>query len=97
MDIFEKVLPVGIEPRTLRLLAVRSNQLSYVSSCLTESGSRALLQGWPRAKTGALEWMCVFLVGLESQAKTYPACSKCHHTVHDFDSVEMLEVSNGGR
>lgn len=29
----EKVVPRGLEPRTLRLLAVRSNQLSYETSC----------------------------------------------------------------
>ena len=28
-DIIETVVPRGLEPRTLRLLAVRSNQLSY--------------------------------------------------------------------
>ena len=27
--LFEKMVPRGLEPRTLRLLAVRSNQLSY--------------------------------------------------------------------
>jgi hypothetical protein len=29
-----KVVPRGLEPRTLRLLAVRSNQLSYETSCI---------------------------------------------------------------
>ena len=29
-----KVVPRGLEPRTLRLLAVRSNQLSYETSCM---------------------------------------------------------------
>ena len=28
------VVPRGLEPRTLRLLAVRSNQLSYETSCV---------------------------------------------------------------
>ena len=28
-----KMVPRGLEPRTLRLLAVRSNQLSYETSC----------------------------------------------------------------
>ena len=28
-----KVVPRGLEPQTLRLLAVRSNQLSYETSC----------------------------------------------------------------
>ena len=28
----EEVVPRGLEPRTLRLLAVRSNQLSYETS-----------------------------------------------------------------
>jgi hypothetical protein len=31
----QKVVPRGLEPRTLRLLAVRSNQLSYETSCLS--------------------------------------------------------------
>ena len=41
----QKVVPRGLEPRTLRLLAVRSNQLSYETRCcpvtgkLTELGS----------------------------------------------------------
>ena len=30
-----KVVPRGLEPRTLRLLAVRSNQLSYETICAT--------------------------------------------------------------
>ena len=34
------VVPRGLEPRTLRLLAVRSNQLSYETGCLRS------LQGW---------------------------------------------------
>ena len=29
LEINEKMVPRGLEPRTLRLLAVRSNQLSY--------------------------------------------------------------------
>ena len=29
----QKVVPRGLEPRTLRLLAVRSNQLSYETRC----------------------------------------------------------------
>ena len=32
-DFCRKVVPRGLEPRTLRLLAVRSNQLSYETSC----------------------------------------------------------------
>ena len=31
---FEKMVPRGLEPRTLRLLAVRSNQLSYETCAL---------------------------------------------------------------
>ena len=37
-----KVVPRGLEPRTVRLLAVRSNQLSYeTSDSENEDGSRA--------------------------------------------------------
>ena len=32
MDHEKKMVPRGLEPRTLRLLAVRSNQLSYETS-----------------------------------------------------------------
>jgi hypothetical protein len=37
------VLPRGLEPRTLRLLAVRSDQLSYKSCCTTRRASWFLL------------------------------------------------------
>ena len=38
----EKMVPCGLEPRTLRLLAVRSNQLSYETS---ECDARATTLG----------------------------------------------------
>ena len=36
------MVPCGLEPRTLRLLAVRSNQLSYENRCVCHCGMLAV-------------------------------------------------------
>ena len=40
------MVPRGLEPRTLRLLAVRSNQLSYETRCMLPKVKQQVLQ-WP--------------------------------------------------
>ena len=44
LSYWQIVVPRGLEPRTLRLLAVRSNQLSYETSVLFLSSVAA--SGW---------------------------------------------------
>ena len=40
--LLEHMVPRGLEPRTLRLLAVRSNQLSYETRCVCHCGMLAV-------------------------------------------------------
>ena len=51
----ERVVPRGLEPRTLRLLAVRSNQLSYETSCrLSAGGAINSSRSWASPRAGRL-------------------------------------------
>jgi hypothetical protein len=49
----ERVVPRGLEPRTLRLLAVRSNQLSYETSCRCSArGAVNSSRSWASPRAG---------------------------------------------
>ena len=55
-----KVVPRGLEPRTLRLLAVRSNQLSYETSCIRSQlvlwRFISMLRTWPWTSASSRTW-----------------------------------------
>ena len=59
-----KMVPRGLEPRTLRLLAVRSNQLSYETNVvgLQEVFENMQTKSWPRKNHQAIFWAHDFVL-----------------------------------
>ena len=63
-----KMVPRGLEPRTLRLLAVRSNQLSYETNVvgLQEVFENLQTKSWPRKNHQAIFWAHDFVLNASS-------------------------------